>query len=216
MDKKEVESLEYLIKKFRDAKDKKPIFSEALKTLEAQREALRGAQKNPKYDPSKPPQTGDNDAMVTIIEFMDFACPPCKMAGEAIKKVMRAYPGKIRLIFRNFPRVEKHPFAVRVAEAALCAHEQGKFWEDYARLIENQRELDEEALINFGREIGLDMEGFQGCLLLNESAKRVVADMELGMELGVRKVPTLFINGRKVEGRKSLNMIEEIIKEELE
>ena len=216
MDKKELESLEYLIKKFMDAKDKKPIFSEALRTMEEWRDALRGTQKNPKSDPSKPPQTGGDDAMVTIIEFVDFACPPCKMAGETIKKVMMTYSGKVRLIFRNFPRVEKHPFAVRAAEAALCAHEQGKFWEYYKLLFENQRVLDEEALINFGREIGLDMEGFQGCLLLNETAKRVISDMELGMELGVRKVPTFFINGRKIEGRKSLNMIEEIIKEELE
>jgi protein-disulfide isomerase len=216
MDKKELESLEYLIKKFRDAKDKKPIFSEALRTMEERREALVGAQETPKSDPSKPPQIGGDDAPVTIVEFMDFECPPCKMAGKTIKKILETYPDKVRLIFRNFPKVEKHPFAVRAAEAALCAHEQGKFWEYYKLLFENQRKLDEDALIRFGREIGLDMEGFQGCLLLNEAAKRVMADMELGLELGVRKVPTFFINGRKIEGRKSLNMIEEIIKEELE
>ncbi|MDP6612785.1 MAG: thioredoxin domain-containing protein, partial [Candidatus Hydrothermarchaeota archaeon] len=61
----------------------------------------------------------------------------------------------------------------------------------------------------------LDMDGFQGCLLLNEVSKRVIADMELGLELGVRKVPTFFINGRKIEGRKSLHMIDEIVKQEL-
>jgi protein-disulfide isomerase len=215
MDKKELESLEYLIKKFKDARDEKPIFREAIKTMEARREVMLGAQETPKSD-LKPPQIGGDNAQVTIIEFMDFECPPCKRVRGTIKKVLKAYPGEVRLIFRNFPKVEKHPFAVRAAEAALCAHEQGKFWEYYELLFENQGGLDEETLFKLGREAGLDMDSFQGCLLLNEAAKRVMADMELGLELGVRKVPTFFINGMKIEGRKSIYMIEEIVKQELE
>ena len=214
MDKKELESLEYLIKRFRDVKDEKPIFREAIRNMEAQREVMLGAQEKPKSY-LKPPQIGGDNAQITIIEFIDFECSPCKRAGGTIKKVLKAYPDKVRLIFRNFPTVEKHPFAVRAAEAALCAHEQGMFWEYYELLFENQRGLDEKTLLNLGREVGLDMDGFQGCLLLNEVSKRVIADMELGLELGVRKVPTFFINGRKIEGRKSLHMIDEIVKQEL-
>lgn len=205
----ELKSLDYLIKKFREVKDKKGIFSEALKAMEEQRALLqRGV-----TDPRRPPSMGSEDAPVTILEFMDFQCPPCKKVAGIMTDILETHGDRVRLVFRNFPRLEKHPFAARVAEAALCAHEQGRFWDYYRALFKNQKDLDEDKLLGLAEKMGLNMDSFRECFLSGEKAARVVEDMNLGHDLGIRRVPTLFINGKKVEGVKSkeeyLKLIEE-------
>jgi protein-disulfide isomerase len=195
---KEYDSLDYLIKKFRQVKDKKGIFGQALRAMEEQRDLLRRG-----YDPRSPPSLGDDDAPITILEFMDFQCPPCRKAAEILAEILQEQEGRVRLVFRNFPRLEKHPFAARAAEAALCAHEQGRFWEYHRGLFQNQEELNEEVLIQLAEKNGLDLESFRDCLISGEKMARVVEDMRLARDLGVTRVPTLFINGVKAEGIKS-------------
>ncbi len=206
---KEYESLDYLIKKFSQVKDKKGIFSEALRAMEEQKALLqeRG------HDPRKPPSLGPEDAPVTILEFMDFQCPPCRKVASILKEVLSSQGDKVRLVFRNFPRMEKHPFAAKAAEAALCAHDQGMFWEYHQRLFEHQKNLDEETLVRLAEETGLNLDAFKNCLISGEKAGRVVDDMSLARDLGITRVPTLFINGVKVEGVRSkeeyIRLIEE-------
>ncbi len=209
---KEYESLDYLIKKFRQVKDKKGIFSEALKAMEEQRDLLR----HRGSDPRRPPTLGKDDAPVTILEFMDFQCPPCRKVASTLREVLQVRGDRVRLVFRNFPRMEKHPLAARAAEAAMCAHEQGRFWDYCQALYENQKSLDERALVELAGKIGLNLDAFKNCLVSGEKAGRVVEDMTLARDLGVTRVPTLFINGVKVEGAKSrkeyLRLIEEASK----
>jgi protein-disulfide isomerase len=210
MKRRELKYVEYLIKKFQRVKDKKPIFNKALQAMEEQRALLLSS----KTDPQRPPRRGGEDAKVTIIEFMDFECPPCKKATKTIGEILKTHGEKVRLVFRNYPRVEKHPLAVKAAEAALCAHEQGKFWEYYELLFENQKNLDVGNLIKLAESLGLEMQAFQSCLISGEKARRVIEDLELGRELGVNRVPTFFINGIKIEGNKPIEEFHKIIQRE--
>jgi protein-disulfide isomerase len=195
----EFESLDYLIKKFREVRDKKGIFSEALKVMEEQRTLLR----DKGHDPRKPPSLGREDAPVTILEFMDFQCPPCRKLAAILQEILKDHGEKVRLVFRNFPRLEKHPLAAKAAEAALCAHDQGRFWEYYRALFENQEVLGEKTLVKIAEKVNMKIDEFKDCLLSGEKASRVVEDMNLGRDFGITKVPTLFINGAKVEGVRS-------------
>jgi|TARA_B100001964_G_C14223648_1_gene596568 protein-disulfide isomerase len=214
MNKKELEYVDYLLKKFKEVKDEKPIFKESIKALELQREIMLGNKDVP-IATETPPTIGKDNASITLIEFMDFECPPCKKATQVIKKILKKYPDDIRLVFRNFPRIEKHPFAIKAAEAALCAHKQGKFWEYCDRLFENQDNLNDKILTEIAKNVGLDMNGFNGCYLFNESAKRVSEDLDLALALDVKMVPTFFINGQKIDGRNSLKNLEKIIEKKL-
>lgn len=72
--------------------------------------------------------TGDKNAKIKIVEFTDFECPFCERAFPTITAIMKKYAGKISLEYKSFP-LSFHPSAQKAAEAALCAGEQGKFWE---------------------------------------------------------------------------------------
>jgi protein-disulfide isomerase len=69
------------------------------------------------------PFRGAADAPVTIVEFSDFHCPFCKSALPTLTQLLQRYPGKLRLVHRDFPVDNLQPAARRAAEAARCAHD---------------------------------------------------------------------------------------------
>src|SRR5262249_23219909 len=87
------------------------------------------------------PTRGEQNAPITIVEFSDYECPFCSRAEPTVKDVMDLYKGKIRLVYREFP-LPMHPHAQKASEAALCANDQGKFWEMHEKLFANQRSLE--------------------------------------------------------------------------
>ena len=85
------------------------------------------------------PVKGPANAKVTIVEFSDFQCPYCLQAYATVKQIMDAYPNDVRFIYKQFPLNSIHPQAQKAAEASLCAHEQGKFYEYHDKLFESQK-----------------------------------------------------------------------------
>jgi protein-disulfide isomerase len=81
---------------------------------------------------------GTKGAPITIVEYSDFQCPYCERAYPTVNQVMKDYNGKILLAFKHFPLISIHPHAEKAAEAAVCARDQGKFWEFHNALFENQ------------------------------------------------------------------------------
>lgn len=79
--------------------------------------------------------TGEKNAKIKIVEFTDFECPFCERAFPTITAIMEKYKGKISLEYKSFP-LSFHPLAQKAAEAALCAGEQGKFWEMHDGMFE--------------------------------------------------------------------------------
>ena len=103
------------------------------------------------------PYFGPEDAPVTIVEFVDYECPFYgRHARETISQLRREYEGSIKYVIFNFPISRIHPFADQAAEAAECAHDQGKFWEYHDLLFQNQRALDVASLKLHAQNIGLD------------------------------------------------------------
>lgn len=77
---------------------------------------------------------GDKNAKVKIVEFTDFECPFCERAFPTVAAIEEKYKGKVSLEYKSFP-LSFHPLAQKAAEAALCAGEQGKFWEMHDELF---------------------------------------------------------------------------------
>ena len=107
---------------------------------------------------------GDRDAKVVVVEFSDFQCPACGVAVSIVKEVAEEYGDKILLVFRHFPIISQHPYALKAAEAAEAAAEQGKFWEYHDKLFENQENLKDGDLKQYAEELGLDMKKFEDAL----------------------------------------------------
>src|SRR6185503_12397734 len=146
------------------------------------------------------PARGPVDAPVTIVEFSDFQCPYCSRATATLKKLETAYPGKIRLVYRDFPLVQIHPNAARAAEAAACANEQGKFWPMHDVMFENQDKLGEADLKQSAAALGLDAAKFDQCLESGRYTGQWKKDAAEGEQYGVSSTPAFFINGRLVVG----------------
>jgi predicted DsbA family dithiol-disulfide isomerase len=161
-------------------------------------------------DPSK----GPADAAVTIVEFSDFQCPACAQATPTVKRLLEQFPGKVRLVFRDFP-LAMHPEAPKAAEAAGCAAEQGKFWEMHDRLFANQSALKPPDLKKHAAELGLDAPKFDACLDSGKQAAAQKVDLEEGRKLGVGGTPTFFVNGRLLPGMPPYQAFAELIEDEL-
>jgi len=161
------------------------------------------------------PIKGNKDAPVTIVEFSDYECPYCAALQPTLREVLKAYPKKVKLVFKNFP-LSFHKQARNAAKAALAAGEQGKFWEMHDIIFKNYKRLSEEKFIEFARQLGLDMEKFVSDYKSNKYDKQIQQDIKLGISVGVRGTPTLFINGKRMRGRSFSHFkeaIEEILKE---
>jgi len=156
-----------------------------------------------------PHRKGPADAAVSIVEFSDFQCPHCAQAFHDLRELCESR-ADVALIFRHFPLDGAcnrtitgpggHAQACLAACAAECAAKQGRFWQYHDVLFENQAHLDRGSLFRYARDVGLDLDAFRACLDAPETRARVVADVEAGHQAGVKSTPTLFINGRTVQG----------------
>lgn len=186
--------------------------------LESLNKALQQIQRAPAQMPPQPPPEdlttvynipidhtpvmGKKKAPVTIVEFLDFQCPFCARFHDPMMEAVKAYPGKVAYMVKNFP-LSFHPQAKPAAKAAFAAGQQGKYEEMVNGLLKNGQNLSEDTFKNVAKEIGLNVDQFlkdyQG--RDQEWEKYIEADISLGSKVGVRGTPTFYINGRKTNAR---------------
>jgi protein-disulfide isomerase len=162
------------------------------------------------------PEKGPASAPVTIVEYADYQCPYCTRAVAALKQVEERYPGKVRIVFRDFPLTQIHPNAGKAAEAGACANDQGKFWPMHDRLFANQTKLGLPDLKKHAEELGLDMAAFNACLDSGKHAEGWRKSLEEGQRYGLTGTPSFFINGRLLVGAQPFESFAQVIDDELE
>ena len=164
---------------------------------------------------------GNPAAKVVLIEYGDFQCPFCgRFFKTAESQIIENYvkSGKAAFVWRDFAFLGEESF--RVASAARCAGEQGKFWEYHDYLFNNQRGENEGAfadgnLKRFAKELKLDETKFNSCLDSGKFRKQVEATSDAGRSVGVDGTPATFINGQLVSGAQPFAVFQKIIDEEL-
>lgn len=142
------------------------------------------------------PFRGRPDAPVTVVEFTDYQCPFCRQHSvNTLPEIVRDYvdTGKLRYVIREMPVERSHPLAVKAAEAARCAGNQGKYWEMHDMLFKNQGKFQPEELKAHAQAAGLDAERFAQCLDSGEKTQEVRADQSAGLRAGVRGTPAFFL-----------------------
>src|SRR5215471_15824335 len=161
------------------------------------------------------PSTGPANARITLVEFSDFQCPYCSKAVEKINAILKAYPNDVKLIFKQFPLTDSHPQAQISAQAALAAHQQGKFWSLDDVMFANRTGLSRKAILGWAGGIGLDMKRFEADLESDAVKKTVARDLNEGEKAGVEGTPTVFINGQRYNGDLDLDAVRKVIDGEL-
>lgn len=154
---------------------------------------------------------GDPNAPAVIEIFEDFQCPACKHFSENIEPLIIQYlveTGKARLVYRHYPFIDgpgagSGGESDQAANAAMCANEQGKFWELKAVIFanwngENRGNLSDRRLASMAKAVKLDMDAFNACFQSNKYKADIQADFDRGEELGVSGTPSAFVNGVQV------------------
>lgn len=165
-----------------------------------------------KLDVSKAPKVGNDDAPVRLVEFFDYACPHCQQFSPMLTALEKQMAGKVVVYYMMFP-LEKHTDSKSAAQAALAAHQLGKFSPMHELLFKNSPTHNKEAVMGYAKEIGLDPAQFEAAY--SAVAPQVVADVAQGDAAGVDATPTLFFNDRKYEGPMHPKYIAMWIDEEL-
>ena len=163
-------------------------------------------------DPGTAIFRGPQDAPVTVVNFSDFQCPFSKRSVDLMEGLLKKYNGKVRYVFKHFPH-SFHKWAKPASYAAIEAQNQGKFWEYYAKLYTDVKNVNEEMIVAYAKELKLDMDKFNSDRTSAETAAKVQADITQGSLFGVRGTPTLFINGVRIVGANSAKIEETITKQ---
>ncbi|MDH5613141.1 MAG: DsbA family protein [Gammaproteobacteria bacterium] len=145
------------------------------------------------------PTMGDANAKVTIVEFFDPACGTCRNFHPFVKDLMKANPGKIKLVMRYTPL---HPGSDEVVKILETARLQNKFWEvleeTYATQsawVKNHVAYPDKlwAILPYS---GIDIEKAKQDILDPAVALNVQQDMADARQLQVDKTPGFFVNGK--------------------
>jgi protein-disulfide isomerase len=154
------------------------------------------------FGPARGPQSGT----ISIVEFSDLECPHCKAAQPILEKLVADFP-QVRYVFQQFPLpATMHPWAMKAAEYSDCAgrKDSESFFKYIDAIFENQGAIAlataDDKLKELATGAGLDAQQIANCAASSETEARVKKSMNLGQALDINQTPTVFINGRRVNG----------------
>ena len=173
-----------------------------------------------KIQMSDAPSVGDINAPVTLVEYSDFQCPVCKSLHDVLRGILPNYAGKVRVVFKDFPLEQVHPWARTAAIAGRCAYQQDAkaFWKFYDLIYDNQEVISAAnawtKMADYAAQSGLTADAFKTCMASPEAAAAVDTSRENGQKLEVGSTPTVFVNGRRIVGADQ-RLLDQYIKYEL-
>ena len=134
-----------------------------------------------------------------------------------MERAFKRYEKDVQLVLYPFALNARSEIAVQLA---LCAGEQGKFWDVHKMLYKHQSSWSRasetlDTLLKYSGELGLDNKALEACVDSGKMESLVKADQEYGRSLQVRSTPTLFINNRRVVGDQPEAEIVRTIRQEL-
>ena len=161
------------------------------------------------------PVRGNPNAKVTIINFDDLECPYCaRMHAQLFPSTLERYKDKVRFVYKDFPLVEIHPWAMHAAVDADCLAEQNQdvYWKYVDYLHTHAQEVTGEdrdvakshaALDRIAREQSaagkLDSQKLDACIAKQDDS-RVKESLKEANVLGLEGAPALFVNGERING----------------
>ena len=145
-------------------------------------------------------ELGRSDGAVRVVEFVDLECPACALyhrdVVSSLLETLEQRKASVSFRVVLFP-LPMHPFANIAAQAAVCAHQQGRFREFVTVAFAAQREFREEPWLRLSENAKVhDVAAFARCLQDSAVRSTIVAGEKLAMEAHVRETPSIAVNGR--------------------
>ncbi len=159
---------------------------------------------------------GSPEAKVVLVEYSDFQCPACAVYSPIIEQLLKDYPDGILFVYRHFPLTQIHKNANLAAYAVEAAGKQGKFWEMYEKVFQNQRAWSEsdkarELFVQYANELVLNTEWFLRDIDSPETKDKVSKDYQSGLLYQIDGTPSFFVNGKKIQNPAGYEAFKKII-----
>lgn len=151
---------------------------------------------------------GAEEPCLTIVEYSDYECGHCRARHAEIRNLVSDNPDKVRLVHCQYPLDQKcnpdipvpfHKTACDKACMAVCAGEQGAFWEANDLLFSHRGSLPDAA--DLAERLSIDAETFSRCLVSDKPTQAIDKDLASAREIGVKATPTFWVNGSVYKGR---------------
>lgn len=183
---------------------KEKIHSDA----EAQRTAALTDRRQEIFADPNAPVVGNPQGDVTLVEFFDYRCPYCKQVAPAIESLL-SEDKKLRIVYKEFPVLG--PESVTAARAALAARKQGKYEVLHRTLIGMKGQINDAAIFNAAKSVGLDVETLKRDMQAPEIDTTLQANQQLAAALDIHGTPGFVIGDEVVPGAVGIDALRQMI-----
>lgn len=161
----------------------------------------------------KYPYLGNATAKVTIEVFGDFQCPFTRRLAPTLPKIAKAYPTKVKIIWRDFPlRFHKRAMPAAIAAREVFRQRGTKgFMIIGTKIFSNVRSLTDANLVTWATLAGANAAKVRSALTSAKYRATITAEMAKAKGRGVRGTPTILINGTPHKGSRSLSAFKRTI-----
>jgi protein-disulfide isomerase len=153
---------------------------------------------------------GDPNAPVKVDVYEDFRCSVCLYYTENFEpKIIQSYvdTGKVYYSFHSFIVIDGNDgtdASYRSANAAMCAGEQGRFWDFHDTLFSNQVSEDaslftDVRLVDMAQNLNLDMIAFNQCYQTKKFASNIQSDISQAHTLNLTGTPSILVDGKLLQ-----------------
>lgn len=135
---------------------------------------------------------------VTIVDFVNFECPFCRMTHSEIEPILESHRERVRLVRRQVP-LQMHPHARDAARAACCGEQMGK-GDAMADALFTSEDLTPEGCEKIAERLGLPVAAFRDCVRSPATDASIDADKTEFKAAGGYALPTIWIDETPIVG----------------
>lgn len=150
---------------------------------------------------------GNPKGDVTIVEFFDYRCGPCRRLMPALTELVKQ-DGNIRLIMKEFPILSQE--SELAARAAISANKQGKYWDFHLAMMKSE-EVTPDSIMATAKSVGLDITRLNADMASPQVAAIISRNHELADKLGVDATPTFFVGDKPYSGAYPLSELKDAV-----
>lgn len=170
---------------------------------------------------------GSPKARVKIVAFTDFLCPPCQRLFDMDRKLRLEFKDDLSIAYYNYPldgacnpyvNETSHPLSCVASKAVIASADLNVFVSYLNKLLEATNESTDD----FSKQTALkisyglsDVTDFAKRMDLAATSDLLRRDIDLAEKLKIRATPTIFIDGRRVDGVPPQEVMEATIRREL-
>ncbi|MEO1027720.1 MAG: DsbA family protein [Pseudomonadota bacterium] len=169
----------------------------------AKKEAIEEHETRIKDDP-RDYSIGPDDAPVTIVEFFDYRCGPCRASMDWVTSLPEKYDGKVRVVFKEFPVIA--PQSRDAALATLAAGRQGKYLEMHQALMRDPSDMSASDIETIAKRVGLNLDKLRADMESFEIQKHISDNYQLAEDIGAGATPTFIVGDDFSEGLNRLRL----------